>query len=154
MGDSVDDDVGEMIIRESVQDLASGPVSANDTGGLQDTQMLTDQRLSDAECSHELVHAPRRFSQLEDDRDPDRRRQRTQELARGDESVVRNRLPDLGGVVRFGSASVHRAVVMTGVETQGGSFGGEPHVIANRSHFDMHRCACQPPHVRSPTMER
>lgn len=43
MGDSVDDDVGEMIIRESVQDLTSGPVAADDACGLQDTQVLADQ---------------------------------------------------------------------------------------------------------------
>lgn len=97
MGNSVDDDVCEMIIREPVQDFTSGPVAADDAGGLQDTQVLADQRLSNAERSHELVHAARGFPQLENYRDPDRRGQRAQKFSCCDQCVVGDRLPDPGG---------------------------------------------------------
>ena len=62
--------------------------ACHDAGGLQDAQMLADQRLGDRERVDEFVHAARRFAQLQHDRDADRGGQRAQQIAGGVEHLA------------------------------------------------------------------
>ena len=67
----------------AVDHLAAAPVAAHHAGRLEHPQVLADQRLGDAEGVDQLVHARGGLAQLQHDRDPHRRGQRAQQVARG-----------------------------------------------------------------------
>ena len=78
MSDGIDDDVRKMVVRQPVQHFATGSLPGDDTGRLEDFQMLADQRLWYAERIDEFVHAALGLAQLEHDSDPYGRGERTQ----------------------------------------------------------------------------
>ncbi|AOW92928.1 hypothetical protein BFN03_10270 [Rhodococcus sp. WMMA185] len=71
MRDGIDDDVGEVVIDQPVENLSAAALAADDTRRLQHSKMLTDQWLRDTEGAHQFVYAPLRFAELEDNRDSD-----------------------------------------------------------------------------------
>ena len=87
-----DHDVREVVIDEAVEHLTAGPLAGHDARGLEDAQVLAHQRLRHAERVDEFVHAARRLAQLQHDRDPHRRGQRAQQVARGVEDLPRRQI--------------------------------------------------------------
>jgi hypothetical protein len=77
-----------MVVHEAVVHLAPGPLTCDHPGGLQDSQMLTDQGLRHLERVHQFVHAARGLMQLQHDRDADRRREGAEQFARGVEDLA------------------------------------------------------------------
>ena len=92
MGDGGQHDLGEVVVDESVADFPPGAFPCDDARGLQDPQVLADQRLRHHQCVDELVHAARGLAQFEDYRDADRRRQRAQQITRGIEDFAPRQL--------------------------------------------------------------
>lgn len=124
VGHRGEDDVGEVVIDEAVHHFASRPLARDDARGFEDSQMLADQRLRYRERVDEFVDAARRLAQLQDDRDADRRGQRTQEIAGGVEHVA-------GWKLRKGLA----AVVVSVLDSESGNgfhYGARIH-----AHFRM-----------------
>ena len=70
MAQRVKHDVSQVLVDQAVQHFAAGTFTGNHPGGLEDSQMLADQRLWHAEGVDDLVHAALGLEQLEDDRDP------------------------------------------------------------------------------------
>lgn len=62
MCDSVDDDVSEVVVDESVENFTSVALALNNSGGLEDAEMLADQRLGNPECTDQFVDAALGFT--------------------------------------------------------------------------------------------
>ena len=138
--DAVDDDMRQVVVDEFVQHLAARPLAVHHPGRFEDPQMLADQRLGDTAARRPVrarsaviraVAARWRCAPVPPARAADHRRSPARSATapgpgRRAEGVVR----DSGGIGRHGSL-----------------------LIGNRSHFDMHGCACQmsmPMRVRNP----
>src|SRR5699024_958106 len=95
------DDTQEVVVDQFVVDLPPPTPCRHDVRGLEDAEVLTDQRLGHAECVDELVDAPRTLPQLQHDPDAQRRGQGPEELAgRGQHGVGRERDGgDIGAVL-------------------------------------------------------
>lgn len=88
MGDSVDDDVCEVIVDESIENFSSVAFAADDARCFENAQMLADEWLSDAESADEFVNATLRLVELKHDRDANGCSQRPQNFAGGRQSFL------------------------------------------------------------------
>jgi hypothetical protein len=80
--DSITNDVGHMLVRKLVHNLTPAPLRPHKLSRAQDPEMLTHEWLSDIESVDELMHAIGVVREQLDHREPHRRRQRPEELAR------------------------------------------------------------------------
>lgn len=78
--DRVHDDVRQVLVHQPVHDLTPVALTVHHARGLEHPQVLADQRLRHAERFDQLVHAPLRLLQLQDDGDPHRSGERAQQL--------------------------------------------------------------------------
>jgi hypothetical protein len=88
VGDSVDDDVCEVIVDESIENFSSVAFAADDARCFENAQMLADEWLSDAESADEFVNAALRLVELKHDRDANGCSQRPQNFAGGRQSFL------------------------------------------------------------------
>ena len=113
VGDGGDHDVGEVVVDQAVEHLAAGALACDDARGLEDAQVLADQRLRHAERVDEFVHAARRLAQLQHDRDPDGRGQRAQQVACGVEDLPPRQIRQRGVAVLVASSTCAQPKVET-----------------------------------------
>src|SRR5262249_44066075 len=97
--DRRDDDVGQGVVHPAGHHFAPRPPACGDTGRLEDAQVLADQGLRHRQRVDEFMHTARRLTQLQHDRDPNRRGQRTKQVACGVEHVARRELRQWGATV-------------------------------------------------------
>ena len=90
-GHGVDDDVRQVVVGQPVEHFAAGPLAGDHARGLENLQVLADQRLWHAQRVDQFVHAALGLVQLQHDGDPHRRGQRAQQLAGGVEDLPRRR---------------------------------------------------------------
>ncbi len=98
MRDGIDHDVRQVVIDQPVEHFAAGSLPGDHARGLEDLQVLADQRLRHAERVDQLMHAALGHVQLQHDGDPHRRGQRAQQLAGGIEDLPRRRRRQFRGV--------------------------------------------------------
>jgi hypothetical protein len=72
MGYRIEDDVGHVVVGKRVGDLPSAPLAVHKTRTSQNSQVLRDQGLLDAEGVDQLVDAAIAVAQLQHDRQPKR----------------------------------------------------------------------------------
>ena len=92
--------------------LAAGALAGDHAGGLEDAQVLADQRLRHLERVDEFVHAARRLAQLQHDRDAHRCGQRAQQVAGGVEDFARRQIRQRGGAALVVVAGLRKFLLL------------------------------------------
>ena len=82
-----DHDVSQMVIDKAVEHFTARAFACHHARGLEDAQVLAHQRLRHPESVDEFVHAARRLTKLQHDRDPHRRGERAKQVTRGVEHL-------------------------------------------------------------------
>jgi hypothetical protein len=118
VGDSVHDYVGQMVVGQSIENFASVAFATHDARSLQDTKVLADERLGDAEGADKFVDAPLRLVELEHDRDADRCGERSQDLTGRSQSFL-GRNHGWGDGFERVMCVIERVVIMVVVEIAG-----------------------------------